>query len=157
MSDNYNASPATMMGPVEAIKTCFNKYCDFSGRASRAEYWWWFLFNIILSWVLGLFGPSSEQIIDVAANGGSALEILSAYSPVYLGINSLVSLALLLPSLAVAARRLHDIGCSAWWLLIYFTCVGALALLIMFIIPSQKYDNKYGPVPGTIYEDNDRF
>ena len=47
MSDNYNASPATMMGPVEAIKTCFNKYCDFSGRASRAEYWWWFMFNLI--------------------------------------------------------------------------------------------------------------
>ena len=76
---------------VEAVKTCFKKYVTFNGTASRPEYWWFFLFNIVGSFVFAIIG--------VAA------------------LRSLWSLAMILPGLAVLVRRLHDTGRSAWWIL----------------------------------------
>jgi uncharacterized membrane protein YhaH (DUF805 family) len=75
------------MGFIEAVKTCLQKYATFSGRASRAEFWWFVLFTVIASIAGSMFGEV---------------------------VNGLVSLALLLPSIAVGARRLHDIGKTGW-------------------------------------------
>lgn len=144
-----NPQPRTM-GFVEAVKTCFSKYVDFSGRASRAEFWWWYLFTLLIGIVLNCFMPDTTSLMEATANGDTEA-VLSFYSShgAFFGFTGLVNLALLLPSLAVMSRRLHDIGCSAWWMLLYFTCVGVIALLIMTLIPGQAYTNKYGPVPGT--------
>ena len=97
----------------EAIKTCFSKYATFSGRASRSEYWFFFLFSFLLSFI-----------------------------PI---VNFIAGLALLIPSLAVAVRRLHDIGKSGWWYLICLVpFVGGLVLLIFYLTPGQPTANEYG-------------
>ena len=74
---------------VDSIRTCFQKYFDFSGRASRSEFWWFFLCAFIAQWVVGIFVPG------------------------------IIFLVLVSPFLAVSARRLHDTGRSAWWLTSY--------------------------------------
>ncbi len=112
---------ASMDGVVNsfgaAIKSCFNKYAVFEGRANRSEYWYWVLFNIILCFV-----P-------------------------YLGW--IVLLGTIIPSIAVAVRRLHDIGKSGWYYLIcLIPFVGSLLLLIWFCNPSNEGENEYGANPN---------
>ena len=102
----------------ESIGTCFKKYATVEGRASRSEYWWFFLFNVI---------------VQVAGHiiGGQMLA-------------GLVTLALLLPGVGVGGRRLHDVGRSAWWLLIgLIPLIGALVLIYWFVQPSAG-SNQYG-------------
>ncbi len=100
----------------EAVKTCFRKYFDFSGRAMRSEYWWFYLFTILGSIVL--------SIVDLLVFGAEAAD---SFSP----LSSLFSLAVLLPTLAVAARRLHDTNRSGWWQLMPI----APLLLLLLAIP----------------------
>ena len=98
-----------------SIKTCFNKYATFSGRASRSEYWFFILF--------GVLGGIVTLIIDVMILDYS---IESEYTP----INLIFSLILIIPSIAVACRRLHDVNKSGWWQLIWLTIIGGILLLI---------------------------
>lgn len=107
----------------ESIQICFQKYADFNGRASRAEYWWFALFAFVVSIVLS------------AAGAGL--------------ISGLFSLATLVPSLAVGVRRLHDLGKSGWFLLIsLIPLIGALILIYWFIQPSAD-SNQFGePAEG---------
>ncbi|MDD9884825.1 MAG: DUF805 domain-containing protein [Gammaproteobacteria bacterium] len=96
-----------MMDFGTAIKTCFRKYADFSGRATRAEYWWFVLFVVLVSLGLG--------VIDCSVLGsGCDIDTFG-----YGALSWLWILAILLPDLAVGARRLHDIGRSGWWLLLW--------------------------------------
>jgi len=104
------------MGFITSIKTCFKKYFDFSGRARRSEYWWFYLFTIIGSIVL--------SIVDAALFG---LEVAGTISP----LSSLFGLAVLIPTLSAAARRLHDINRSGWFQLLP---LGAFLLLIPAVL-----------------------
>ena len=117
----------------EAIKICFSKkYCDFTGRASRSEFWWWVLFTYVLSTALGIIMGLSEDNIAISL------------------IGCIVCLALILPSWAVSVRRLHDIGKSGWNLLIgIIPFIGAIILLIWDVKESEPQPNKYGVVPYT--------
>jgi uncharacterized membrane protein YhaH (DUF805 family) len=90
----------------DSIKICFTKYADFSGRASRPEYWWFFLFNILVSAVLAIFSQ---------------------------GLSSLFSLATLVPRLAVGARRLHETNRSGWWQLLWLVPVVGWIVIIIFL------------------------
>lgn len=103
------------------------KYAVFSGRARRMEYWMFVLFNLIIAFVLGFV----EGMVG---------------SP---GILSMIySLAVLVPSIAVSMRRLHDIGRTGWWLLIAFVpLIGAVVLLVFMVLDSQPGSNQYGPNP----------
>lgn len=113
----------------ESVSTCLlKKYADFEGRARRSEYWWFVLFQLLVSFGLG-FTPGVLGISEVLA-GGLAL---------------LFSLAMLLPSIAVAARRLHDVNRSGWWQLIGFTIIGIIPLIIWLCIPGDAQANDYGP------------
>ena len=95
----------------ESVKVCFSKYADFTGTASRSEYWW-FALAIFL---------------------GSA-----AASTVNQTLGALFSLAVLLPSLAAAARRLRDTGRTAWWLLIGLVpLLGLIVLIVLLAQPSS--------------------
>ncbi|MFE3181894.1 DUF805 domain-containing protein [Streptomyces violascens] len=103
------------------------KYTVFNGRARRQEYWMFTLFSIIVSVVLTL--------IDLALGT----------SPV---IGTLYSLAVLLPTLAVGARRLHDTDRTGWWqLLALIPLIGAIVLIVMLSTDSKPHTNAYGPNP----------
>ncbi|ABM00836.1 DUF805 domain-containing protein [Shewanella amazonensis] len=103
----------------------WKKYADFTGRARRKEYWMFILFNLIVSVVLNL--------VDMAL--GSML------------ISSLYSLAILLPSLAIGARRLHDTGRSGWWQLIALIPIIGIIVLIVFYCQDSQDENDYGENP----------
>ena len=106
---------------VQAIKSCLGQYATFSGRASRSEYWWFFLFQVLVMVATGMLG-------DV--------------------INGLASLALLLPALAVGTRRLHDIGRTGWWQLLLLTGIGFFVLLYWWVQPTDGASNSYGEPPA---------
>jgi uncharacterized membrane protein YhaH (DUF805 family) len=106
----------------ESIKVCLAKYAGFSGRASRSEFWWFLLFAIL-----------------VQAAGGAIQEVLGA----------LVGLALLLPSLAVGARRAHDIDKSGWWQLVgLIPIIGWILVIYWFAQPGAAGDNRFGAAPA---------
>lgn len=113
------------MGFVDAIKFGFAHYVTFSGRAARSEFWYWTLFTVIASIVAGII----DGILGLGIVG------------------FLVSLGLFLPSLAVGARRLHDIDRSGWWLLIYFTIIGIILLIVWDCIKGTAGPNRFGPDP----------
>jgi uncharacterized membrane protein YhaH (DUF805 family) len=110
----------------------WKNYINFQGRARRKAYWMFVLFNIIAVIVLGLI----EGTLGLSGQNGYGI------------LTGLYSLAIILPGLAVAARRLHDTGRSAWWLLIGLVpLVGPIVLLVFFVQDSQPGSNQYGPNP----------
>ena len=120
------------MGFAEAVRTCLQKYVGFSGRARRSEYWWFFLFNIIVSIV--------ASILD------SVLGTMSDETNIGV-IGTIASLALLLPSIAVGIRRLHDTSRSGWWILIGLIPIVGWIILIVFYVQDSHAENQYGPSP----------
>ncbi|WP_170787445.1 DUF805 domain-containing protein [Ruegeria lacuscaerulensis] len=105
------------MGFGESVKTCFSKYFQFSGRALRSEYWWFFLFVVLVSAALAmldsvLFGTNPET--------GQGSQVLS----------SVFQLAVIIPMLAVGWRRLHDTGRPGWYLLLPM----ALSITTLFVL-----------------------
>jgi uncharacterized membrane protein YhaH (DUF805 family) len=118
---------------VEVLK----KYAVFDGRARRKEYWMFFLINLVITIVL--------IFID---------SLMGTYSPqAGLGLLSgLYSLAVLIPSIAVTVRRLHDTGRSGWWILIaLIPLIGGIVLLIFMVLDSEPQANRYGPNPKAGY------
>ncbi|MEM9042499.1 MAG: DUF805 domain-containing protein [Actinomycetota bacterium] len=114
---------------VDAWKRAvLERYATFSGRATRGEYWW-FAFASLLIFVV-LFTLS-------VATGAFAFMLIWI----------LYSLAILVPNLALAFRRLHDTERTAWWLLIGLIPLGSVVLLIFFVLPGTPVANRYGPVP----------
>lgn len=112
---------------------CLQHYADFTGRARRSEYWYFVLFNFIVSILIGL-------------SLGVIAGLLNVPALVYLAY--LWSLAVFIPSLAVSVRRLHDIGRSGWWLLLsLIPLIGAIILIIWHCTDSQPGTNQYGPNP----------
>lgn len=110
-----------------------NKYVAFNGRARRTEYWMFTLFNVIASIVL--------MIID------NVLGTISATTGLGL-LGGLYTLAILLPSIAVSIRRLHDTDRSGWWLLVALVpFIGGIVLLVFMVMDSTPGSNKYGPNP----------
>ena len=112
-----------------SIKTCFNKFAVFSGRASRSEFWFFVLF--------GILGGIIASIIDVM--------ILDYPFEENGPINLIFSVALIVPSLSVAARRLHDINKSGWWQLLWITIIGGILLIIWHATEGENKKNKFGP------------
>ena len=106
----------------DAISLAFKNYLNFKGRSTRAEYWWFFLFTFTLSIV--------TQIIDSFSSLGVT--------------NFISSLIVLLPSLAVGVRRLHDIGKSGWWLLLWFAVIVGWVILLVWSVRKSDGPNKYG-------------
>ena len=108
------------------------KYAVFSGRARRQEYWMFVLVNLIIGIVLGFV----DRMLGLKMGGSFGL------------LGALYSLAVLIPSLAVGVRRLHDTGRSGWWVLIaIIPFLGWLVLLFFAVQDSEPRDNQYGPNP----------
>ena len=123
------------MNFVEATKTCFIKYADFSGRASRSEYWYFSLFMLLLS--------ICSMIIDSIIAGVPFWEYDDWTGPASL----IVTILTILPALGVSVRRLHDIDKSGWWILIAFTFIGFILLIHWAIKESNIGDNQFGSDP----------
>ena len=150
------------MTPIDWAKRPIEKYADFSGRASRAEYWWFVLAMIIAYVVLGMIVENMLGIDKM---------VLGIYGP----LTTLLWLATIIPSISVAIRRLHDTNRSAWWMLLIVPyCISAalaaqalasgsmaalgsagllgivglvcaIALLVFMVLPGTPGDNRYGP------------
>ncbi len=121
---------ASQQAPVsfgEAVASGFTHYATFSGRASRPEFWFWVLF--------ALGGAVVANIIDAA---------IFVYHPGVSPLNSIFTLVALLPSFAVAARRLHDTDRSGWWLLLAATGIGLMVLAYWFSEEGTISPNKFG-------------
>ncbi len=114
----------------EAVQRALTlNYCNFNGRSSRSEYWWFFLFTFVLGVLVGVVSTFSDTLYSV--------------------VSAVVNLALLLPGLGLAVRRLHDIDKSGWNLLLAFIpIVGAIILIVWFVKESDLQPNKYGEVPN---------
>lgn len=117
---------------TESIKRCLiEKYADFNGRASKSEYWWFALFSVLV-------------YIGVALLSGGALDEMGNMSGTATTMFLLVALALLLPSVAVAVRRLHDTDKSGWFYLVaLIPYVGWIILLVLLILPAKE-PNRFG-------------
>ena len=121
------------------IDTLKNRYAKFDGRATRSEYWYFVLFYFIFSFITSLIdmwviNPMLGATAQEAAQGG-ILQIILA-------------LGLLVPSIAIGIRRLHDIGKSGWWMLIGFIpIIGFLVLIYFYVQDSQPGENLYGANP----------
>lgn len=112
----------------EAVRSGFDHYVKFDGRASRPAFWWWVLFVILVS--------IAANIIDLAIG-----------TPVF---TALVGLGLLLPGLSVSIRRLHDTNRTGWWILIYLIpLIGLIVLLVFYLQQGDPGENRYGPPPVT--------
>ncbi len=126
---------------TQSIKSVFSKYATFTGRASRSEYWYFTLFNIITSTLLLLLG-----IAIGAATGGSD-GVPGGLIVGYI-LYIIYGLGVLIPSLAVTVRRLHDTNNSGWLILLgLIPCVGGIVLLVFMILQGTNGENKYGDIP----------
>jgi uncharacterized membrane protein YhaH (DUF805 family) len=101
---------------VDSIRTCFKKYADFNGCASVSEFWWWVLFTVIASFVLGIFSYKLQAVF---------------------------SLLTFVPGIAVAARRLHDTDRSGWLQLLMIIPVIGWILVIVWWVQDGKVPNRY--------------
>ena len=121
------------------LKVLKEHYADFKGRARREEYWMFVLFNIIVSFV----------IVLVFAGIGIAIEV-----PEIIGLSYIYYLAILIPSIAVVVRRLHDAGKSGWYYFIsLIPIVGFIWLLVLLCTDSENGPNKWGDNPKGIGND----
>ncbi len=112
------------------------KYATFSGRSRRSEYWYFALFYLIIAVVLG--------IIDRMAGTMTSDGMVGI-------LGGLFTLAMLIPSLAVGARRLHDTGRSGWWQLIALVpLIGVIVLIVFYVQDSHPGSNQYGPNPKEV-------
>ena len=110
------------MSFTDSIKLCFAKFADFNGRAKRPEFWWFALFCFI---------------------GALLLEVAGSY------VSWIFSLATLVPSLAVGARRLHDMNKSGWMQLLWLIPIlGWIYLIYVLAQPGEAGDNQHGTVPA---------
>ncbi len=114
---------------AQAVSSAFSNYVNFSGRASRTEYWYFALFLFIVGVATSLIDYVAMPDIE--------------WSP----LNTIFSLATFLPSLSVSVRRLHDIDRTGWWVLIALTIVGLIVLLIFACTRGTIGSNRFGPDP----------
>ncbi|MDZ5443975.1 DUF805 domain-containing protein [Micromonospora sp. 4G57] len=122
------------MSFTAAIRSVLTQYVGFTGRARRSEYWWFALFTVLV----GLAAAILDSVLGTTLGSDGSTGV----------IGIIVNLALLLPALAVAMRRLHDTDRSGWWLLIGLVpIVGAIVLLVFFVLDSTPGTNRFGANP----------
>jgi len=128
-----------MIGFVDAVKLFFKRYVDFEGRSSRAEYWWVTLF-IVLVYIAFMI---LVGVLGAAGSNGAAGVIAGLLGLMFLAF----FLGIIIPSIAVAVRRLHDTDKSGWWYLICLIPFGSIVLLVFFCLDGTPGTNRFGPDP----------
>lgn len=135
--NNYSAG-RPILGFAEAVKICFRKYFDFTGRARRSEYWWFSLFISIVSAVCSFL----DGLLSVAVN--------------YEIVGTVATVLLFFPALAVGFRRLHDIGRSGWWLGAIYILAAISVICVLFmtgfdfsLLMKQNHDQLHQVLTGS--------
>lgn len=119
----------------DAVSSALHQYAVFTGRARRAEYWWFFLFTVLVSMAAGII----DQMLHTMTQLGVGF------------IGTVASLALLLPELAVTVRRLHDTDRSGWWLLAFLIPIAGFVLWLVFMLSDgSPQPNRFGPSPKQV-------
>ena len=138
--------PAHMMGFTDAVRNALmNNYVNFNGRASRSEYWWFFLFTMILQFIAL---PIDIVVLGYDMMDPGAIQI----------VGTIAGLALFLPGLCVLVRRLHDLGKSGWWFLIaLIPFLGIIVLLVFMVTEGEQLPNQYGEVPTNTIKQDERY
>ena len=120
------------MNIKESFISVFTNWSNFTGRACRSEYWYFYLSVILILAFLSLLemavGIFSEEF---------------GYGP----FSALFQIIVIIPSLAVVSRRLQDRGISGWWQLSYFTIIGIFVIIILLMLPAKEDENKWGRNP----------
>ena len=133
---------------INATKSYFTNYVNFKGRTSRADFWWAmlgiFLLTFIIAFIAGLIFGVPEAATSYATPE-EAMEFLKAYFTNGYVITLIIwSLILLIPSIAICVRRLHDINKSGWWYLLNLVpYVGSIVLFIFYLLPSVNEGNRF--------------
>jgi uncharacterized membrane protein YhaH (DUF805 family) len=141
VGSSFPTSRNPQMGFRQSVISCFRQYISASGRATRAEYWWFFLFTALVYVVILGIG-----LLGVMAGGAS-------WADLSITLVVISSFILLPPTISVLIRRLHDAGHSGWWWLLTFVPVGGIVLLVIVLQPSkvlpQKLKAEPSPPPQT--------
>lgn len=113
----------------QAVQTVImERYADFTGRSRRSEFWWFALFCLLLNIAVGIVGAVSDTLSGI--------------------LGFVLWLGLIIPSIAVSVRRLHDIDRTGWWMLIYLVpLIGWIVLLVFFVQRGTPGGNRFGPDP----------
>lgn len=122
------------MGFGDAVRTCWKKYGDFDGRAVRSEFWWWILFVTLLQVAASIV----LTVFLIVFQDAGFLQWLGVM------IFMVVALAVILPSIAVSVRRLHDRDLSGWWYLLGFVPLGSIVLFVWYVLPGTPGPNRFG-------------
>ena len=148
-----------MMSFTKSVRTCFKKYATLSGRASRAEFWWFILFNNLIAILLFVFSAVFMIYAFVHQQHGTeppggAMITFAVAEVVLMLIAQTLQLALLVPNICVLVRRFHDTGHSGYEIFYaLIPLVGVVYCLVLCLQPSEEGDNKYGPNPNKPIED----
>ncbi len=126
------------MNFVDAVRSGFNNYANFSGRALRSEYWWW----VVFVWIAGVVARILDSVLGLSVYQTTAGGFEQSVGP----IASVLSLALIIPGLAVLVRRLHDTDRSGWWFwLVIIPVIGWIMLIVFLATSGTPGPNRYGP------------
>ena len=135
------------MSFTDAVRTCINKFATFDGRATRSEFWWFYLFAVVVVFI-GYVPIFILTFIGASSNDGAISSIFTIISVIFWIVWLIVVIALYIPLLAVGSRRLHDRGQSGWLQLLYLVPCGSIVLLVFFALEGTPGDNAYGPKPA---------
>ena len=120
------------MNIKESFISVFKNWSNFSGRACRSEYWYFYLSVILIAAIMGFvegyIGIFNEEM---------------GYGP----FTALFQIIIIIPSISVTSRRLQDRGISGWWQLSYFTIIGIFVIIILLMLPAKEDENKWGRNP----------
>ena len=123
------------MSFAESVSSVLRQYAVFGGRAGRPEYWWFFLFTVLVSLTASIL----DAVLGTMTQSGVGV------------IGTVASLALLLPTLAVAVRRLHDTDRSGWWVLAFLIPIAGFVLWLVFMLSDgNPHPNRFGPSPKQV-------
>lgn len=136
------------MSFTDSIRTCFSKFATFDGRATRSEFWWFYLFTVLVA-MAGYIPILILTIIGAASadSSGAVSAVFTIITVILWIIYFIFVIALYVPLLAVGCRRLHDRGQSGWLQLLMLVPCGTIVLIVFWVMEGSPGDNMYGPKP----------
>ncbi len=143
---NYNYAPVENFNLITGYTSMFKKYAQFNGRSRRSEYWFAYLMNYIVCFVLAfiMYIPLIKDIIAYGEPTAASLGTIGVFAILL----TLYGFAYIIPGLAIVVRRLHDTGKSGWYALFsLIPWIGSIILIIFLAMDSQPGPNQYGPNP----------